>query len=154
MDLRDVGGGFMDWCSDYWERGTRDAVCFRPELIIESTPKTHIWDRFQNMLGCAQNLAKTTGPVSAPEERGNDPEAVHSGHRPIEFNPSATGAGRAKPHFGQLGEPAQAYGRDHPRRVPGLNRLGCQWSLKNRPHRYFRTKLGDSLIRESLRVHD
>ena len=106
------------------------------------------------MLGCAQDLAKTTGPVSAPEERGNDPEAVYSGHRPVEFNSSATGAGRAKPHLGQLGESAPAHGGDHPRRVQGLNRLGCLWSLKNRPHRYFRTKLGDSLIRESLRVHD
>ena len=125
--LRDVGGGFMEWCSDCLEKGTRDAVCFRPELIDESIPKTHIWDRFRNMLRCAQFLAKTTGPVSTPEERGNDPEAVHSGHRLVEFNPSATGAGRAKPHFGQLGKPTPAHGGDHQRRVPGLNRLGCLW---------------------------
>jgi len=107
----------MDWCSDYWERGTRNSVCFRPERINESIPKTHIWDKFRNMLRCAQFLAKTTGPVSSSKKRGNDPEAVHAGHRPIEFNPSATGAGRAKPHLGQLGESAPAHGGDHQGRV-------------------------------------
>ena len=124
----------MEWCSDCLEKGTRDAVCFRPELIGESIPKTHIWDRFRNMLRCAQFLAKTTGPVSTPEERGNDPEAVHSGHRLVEFNPSATGAGRAKPHFGQLGKPTPPHGGDHQRRVPGLNRpWGARGALKPDP---------------------
>jgi hypothetical protein len=89
------------------------------------------------MLRCAQFLAKTTGPVSSPEKRGNDPEAVHSGHRPIEFNPPAAGASRTKPHSRQLGESAPAYGCDHPRRLQGLTGRGrgCPWS-PDWPHRH------------------